>query len=96
MQNELFTECKSGFIPGDARAAQSLSITYEIYGNFNCSSAVIRGTILDILKVLDKVWHKGLVSKLKFYGTVGVLLKLLINYLEDHKQSVVLNRQASS
>ena len=34
--------------------------------------------------------------KLRSYGIDGDLLKLLINYLEDCKQSVVLNGQTSS
>ena len=29
-QNKLFTECQSGFIPGDSCVAQFLSITHEI------------------------------------------------------------------
>ena len=50
----------------------------------------------DILKAFDKVWHEGLTFKLKTYGIDGDLLKLLINYLEDRKQRVVLNGQISS
>ena len=34
MQNKLFTECQSGFIPGDSCVAQLLSITHEIYKKF--------------------------------------------------------------
>ena len=52
--------------------------------------------MLDILKAFDKVWHEGLIFKLKTYGINGDLLKLLINYLEHRKQRVVLNGQTSS
>ena len=38
-----------------------------------------RGIFLDISKTFDKVWHEGLIFKLK---TSGDLLKLLINYLD--------------
>ena len=56
----------------------------------------VRGIILDISKVFDKVWHKGLIYKLKSYGISGNLLKLIENYLTNCKQRVVLNGQTSS
>ena len=55
----------------------------------------MRGIYLDISKAFDKVWHESLMLKLKSYGIDCDLLKLLINYLEDCKQRVVLNGQAS-
>ena len=44
----------------------------------------------------EKVWHKGLVCKLKSHGISGNLLKLIENYLIDRKQRVVLNDKTSS
>ena len=35
IQNKLFTECQSGFIPGDLCVPQLLSITHEIYKSFD-------------------------------------------------------------
>ena len=82
------------FQSGDSCVAQLLSITHEIYKSFDCNpSADTRGIFLDISKAFDKVWHEGLIFKLKTYGIDGDLLKLLINYLEDRKQRVVLNGQ---
>ena len=43
----------------------------------------MRSTFLDISKAFDKVWHKGLIFKLKTYGVEGNLLKVLENYLTD-------------
>ena len=84
-------------MPGDSRVAQLLSIAHEIYKKFFCNPpADTRGIFLDISKAFDKVWHEGLIFKLKTYGIDGDLLKLLINYLEDRKQRVVLNGQTSS
>ena len=37
IQNKLFTDCQSGFIPGDSCVAQLLSITHEIYKSFDCN-----------------------------------------------------------
>ena len=56
---------------------------------------VIRGIFLDISKEFDKVWHKGLIYKLKSLGLSGNLLKLIENYLTNRKQRVVLNGQTS-
>ena len=97
MQNKLFTECQSGFIPGDSCVAQLLSITHEIYKSFDRNpSADTRGIYLDISKTFHKVWHESLIFKLKTYGIDGDLLISLINYLEDHKHRVALNGQISS
>ena len=43
----------------------------------------MRGTFLDTSKAFEKVWHKGLIFKLKTLGVEGNLLKLLDNYLSD-------------
>ena len=96
IQNKLFTEWKSGFIPGDLYVAQLLSIMQEIYKSFNCNLPEdIRGTFLDISKAFDKVWNKGLILKLKSYDVDGSLLKLMENYLTGRQQKVVLNGQTS-
>ena len=51
----------------------------------------MRGVFLDISKAFDKVWHDGLIFKLKAYGTEDELLSLLENYLQNSEQSVILN-----
>ena len=56
----------------------------------------VRGIFLDINKAFDKVWHKGLIYKLKSYGIAGNLLNLIKSYLMDYNQSVVFNSQTSS
>ena len=83
LQNKLFTPCQSGFITGDSCVSQLLSITHEIYQSFD-----LGGTFLDISKAFDKIWHEGLIFKLKTYGTDGKLLKLLENYLTDRQQRI--------
>ena len=47
-------------------------------------------------KAFDKVWHEGLVFKLKQNGIDGNLLNLLRNYLSNRKQRVVINGQESN
>ena len=48
-----------------------------------------------ISKVFDKVWHDGLIFKLRSYGAMGELLLLFKNYLQNCEQRVVLNGQTS-
>ena len=55
-----------------------------------------RGIFLDISKAFDKVWHKGLLFKLKSYGIEGKLYNIIENFLYKRKQRVVLNGINSS
>ena len=56
----------------------------------------IRGVFLDISKAFDKVWHEGLVFKLKQNGISGNLLNIFEDFLRNRKQRVVLNGQTSN
>ena len=47
-------------------------------------------------KAFDKVWHDGLIFKLKQNGINGKLLSLLHDYLKDRHQCVVINGQTSN
>ena len=92
LSNKLFTPSQSGFLRGDSSIAQLLSVIHEIQTAFdNNPTADVRGVFLDISKAFDKVWHDGLVFKLKSYGVEGELLSLLKNYLQNREQRVVLN-----
>ena len=51
----------------------------------------VRAVFMDISKAFDKVWHDGLIFKLKQNGVSGSLLSLFENYLRARKQRVVLN-----
>ena len=56
IENKLFTDCQTGFLPGDSCILQLFSITHEIYKSFDCNASVdLRGTFLDISKAYDKV-----------------------------------------
>ena len=71
-KNELFTKCQSSFLPGDSCISQLLSIVHNINSSFDCDPLQdVRGIFLDISKAFDKVWHEGLLFKLKTYGVKG-------------------------
>ena len=53
----------------------------------------MRGVFSDISKAFVKVWHDGIIFKLKAYDVEGELLLLPKTYLENWEQRVVLNRQ---
>ena len=44
----------------------------------------------DIIKAFDRVWHRGLLCKLKAAGVTGTALKWFQSYLSNRKQRVVL------
>ncbi len=51
----------------------------------------MRAVFLDISKAFDKVWHEGLIFKLKQNGIRGNLLDFFISYLSDRHQRVGIN-----
>jgi hypothetical protein len=50
----------------------------------------VRAVFLDISKAFDRVWHEGLISRLKYLGVRGPLLTWLQSYFSGRQQRVVL------
>ena len=50
---------------------------------FNNRSESTRAVALDISKAFDKVWHAGLLHKLKFYGISGQIFGLISSFLSN-------------
>ena len=92
--NNLIPKNQSGFRPDDSCINQLLSITHEIYQSFD-DNLEVRAVFLDISKAFDKVWHKGLIFKLKQNGISDKILNIITDFLSFRKQRVVLNGQAS-
>ena len=90
IQNDLISPYQSGFKPGNSCTNQLIFITHEIYQSFD-GGFEVRSVVLDISKAFDKVWHDGLIYKLKQNGVAGDLLDTLTNFLKERKQRVVLN-----
>ena len=67
-----------------------ISITSSIYKSFGNYDET-RAVFLDISKAFDKVWHEGVIHKLKCNGITSNLLTFFDNYLKDRHQRVVLN-----
>ena len=75
LDNKLILTNQSGFKPGDSCINQLLSITHEIYKSFD-DGLEVRSVFLDISKAFDKVWHEGVIFKLKQNGISGDLLNI--------------------
>ena len=97
LEEKLLNPNQSGFRPPDSCINQLLAITHEIFEAFDCKPSLeVRSVFLDIFKAFDKVWHEGLLYKLKSMSISGELYNLLENYLSGRFQRVVLNGQTST
>ena len=50
---------------------------------------------LDISKAFDRVWHAGLLHKLKFSGISGQIFSLISSFLSNRRLRVVLDGKSS-
>ena len=58
-------------------------------------SGTTRDVALDIFKVFDRVWHAGVLHKLKSYGISGQVFGLISSCLSNRQLRVVLDRKFS-
>ena len=93
IENDLISQNQTGFKLGDSCIKQLLSITNEIYKSFD-DEWEVKSIFLDISKAFDKVWHQGVILKLKQNGISGNLLKIIEDFLSNRYQKVVLNGQS--
>ena len=93
--NNLLFKYQSGFRPGHSTTFQLIDIFHHICQSFDQKqySCMI---FCDISKAFDKVWHKGLLFKLRQNGIKGNLLAWICNYLSSRKQRVQINSSTSS
>ena len=84
------------FSSRDSTINQLISITHTIFKAFDCNPPLdVRSVFLDISKAFDRVWHDGLIYKLKRCGVTGQFLLLIESFLKNRKQRTVLNGQNS-
>ncbi|MCG8032214.1 MAG: endonuclease/exonuclease/phosphatase family protein [Candidatus Thiodiazotropha taylori] len=87
--NNILSSLQSGFMPGDSTVNQ-LTFLYHTFCEALDAGKEVRAVFCDISKAFDRVWHKGLVFKLKAAGVTGSVLHWFNNYLSDRRQRVVL------
>ena len=61
---------------------------------FNRSGAT-RAVALDMSKAFGRVWHAGLLHKLKSYGISGQIFGLISSFLSNRRLRVVLDGKSS-
>ena len=71
-------------MPGDSTVNQ-LTHVYNTFCKALDDGLEVRAVFCDISKAFDRVWHKGLILKLKRAGINGLLLDWLSNYWTDRK-----------
>ena len=76
MLNNIIISNQSGFTFGDSAINQLVNISND-FGRALDSGEEIRVVFCDISKAFDRVWHKGLLFKLKRYGISGNLIVCL-------------------
>jgi hypothetical protein len=89
-QHFLISIWQSGFLPGRSTVTQLVEM-YDLFCKAVNSGKEIRVVFLDISKAFDRVWHKGLLYKLKSCGISGRLLEWLKDYLTNRQQRVTIN-----
>ena len=87
--NSVLTNLQSGFIPADSTVNQLVDI-YNTFCKALDEGKEVRAIFCDVCKAFDRVWHKGLLFKLKSVGITDSLLDWFEDYLSNRKQRVVL------
>ena len=98
-RRRMTSECKyihqSGFCEGDSTINQLLYI-YNEFSHALDEGKEIRVVFFDISKAFDRVWHQGLLFKIRNFGIQGSLLSWIKSYLSNRKQKVIINGKEST
>ena len=78
----LFSDFQYGFKSSQLTADLLTVVSDRIARAFNRSGAT-RAVALDISKAFDRVWHAGLLQKLKSYGISGQIFGLISSFLSN-------------
>ena len=90
----LFSDFQYGFRSSRSTADLLTDVSDRIARAFNRSGAT-RAVELDISKAFDRVWHAGLLHKLKSYGISGQIFGLISSFLSHRWLRVVLDGKSS-
>ena len=90
----LFSDFQYGFRSSRSTADLLTVVSDRIARAFNRSGAT-RAVALDISKAFDRVWHDGLLHKLKSYGISGQIFGLISSFLSNRRLRIVLDGKSS-
>ena len=94
VSHNLITNVQSGFTPGDSAAYQLVDL-YNTFAGAIDDGKEVRVVFCDISKAFDRVWHRGLLFKLRRMGLSGSLLSWFASYLDNRKQRVAVEGSLS-
>ena len=89
LTNNLLYKYQSGFLPQHSTVFQLIDIYHNICQSFDNQQYSCM-VFCDVSKAFDRVWHKGLIFKLKQHGIDGEFLKWLTDYLSERQQKVII------
>ena len=90
----LFSDFQYGFRSSRSTADLLTVVSDRIARAFNRSGAT-QAVALNISKTFGKVWHAGLLHKLKSYGISGQIFGLISSFLSNRRLRVVLYGKSS-
>ena len=82
-----FRSCRS--------TADLLTVVSDRIARAFSNSEATRAVARDISKAFDRVWHAGLLYKLKSYGISGQIFGLISSFLSNRWLQVVLDEKSS-
>ena len=91
---DIIYKYQSGFLPGCSTTRHLVHLYHSISEAFD-KGLKVQMVFDDISKAFDKVWHAGLLFKLKNMEITEELLIWISNYLSDRQQRVVLQGESS-
>lgn len=95
IKHSIISPFQSGFQSGDSAVNQLLHLCNEFSKALD-DGKEIRVVFCDITKAFDRVWHRGLLFKLRSIGISGSLLDWISDYLQDRIQRVCVKGSLSS
>ena len=95
VEGNLLTSKNSGFKKKNSTITQLISLCHKIYKGLD-DNKVVSMVFLDASKAFDRVWHKGLLFKLKQLGICQSILNWFSSYLSGRSQRVIVDGCASS
>ena len=93
--NDIISKHQHGFRPSHSCQSQLLLLTDDILKAMD-NKKQIDLIFLDFCKAFDKVPHRRLLNKLKYYGITGELVKWIEQWLTKRNQQVTLENHVSS
>ena len=92
--NNLISDKQAAYLKGDSTTLQLSFLTHKIRQAW-AEGKIAHGCFLDVSCAFDRVWHNGLLSKLKHAGITGELYNLLASYLSNRLAKTCVEGQYS-